>query len=128
MPGLLRVRPGSVREVGDEAAGRGSERNDNGCPQCTDCVRTVHFLRDLAKPVTDADSHAKVQMRKKVRGLRAIEQAVLARRDAETRDDREPDDRAVTVMATAGPAEMPLRSSIPPARWSSRIARRCAGS
>jgi hypothetical protein len=69
-----------------------------------------HFLRDLAKPVTDADSHAKVQMRKKVRGLRAIEQAVLARRDAETRDDREPDDRAVTVMATAGPAEMPLRS------------------
>src|SRR3954452_5473885 len=66
-----------------------------------------HFLRDLAKPVTDADSHAKVQMRKKVRGLRAIEQAVLARRDAETRDDREPDDRAVTVMATAGPAEMP---------------------
>jgi hypothetical protein len=66
-----------------------------------------HFLRDLAKPVTDADSHAKVQMRKKVRGLRAIEQAVLARRDAETRDDRTPDDRAVTVTATAGPAEMP---------------------
>src|SRR5437764_7124925 len=38
-----------------------------------------HFLRDLAQPVTDADSHAKVQMRKKVRGLRTIEQAVLAR-------------------------------------------------
>ena len=36
-----------------------------------------HFLRDLAKPVTDADSHAKVQMRKKVRGLRAIEKQVL---------------------------------------------------
>jgi hypothetical protein len=29
-----------------------------------------HFLRDVAKPVLDADSHAKVQMRKKVRGLR----------------------------------------------------------
>src|ERR1700722_1567195 len=28
-----------------------------------------HFLRDLAKPVLEADSHAKVQMRKKVRGL-----------------------------------------------------------
>src|SRR5262249_44323656 len=27
-----------------------------------------HFLRDLAKPVLEADSHAKVQMRKKVRG------------------------------------------------------------
>lgn len=36
-----------------------------------------HFLRDLAKPVLEADSHAKVQMRKKVRGLRAIEQTVL---------------------------------------------------
>src|SRR3954471_7798936 len=80
MPGLLCVRPGSVREVGDEAAGRGPERNDNRYPQCTDCVRTVHFLRDVAKPVTDADSHAKVRMRKKVRGLRTIEQAVLQRR------------------------------------------------
>ncbi len=36
-----------------------------------------HFLRDLAKPVLEADSHAKVQMRTKVRGLRTIEQAVL---------------------------------------------------
>ena len=35
-----------------------------------------HFLRDLAKPVLEADSHAKVQMRKKVRGLRGIEQSV----------------------------------------------------
>jgi hypothetical protein len=39
-----------------------------------------HFLRDLAKPVLEADSHAKVQMRSKVRGLRAIEKAVLDRR------------------------------------------------
>src|SRR5262249_53591248 len=37
----------------------------------------THFLRDLAKPMLEADSHAKVQMRKKVRGLRAIEGAVL---------------------------------------------------
>ena len=36
-----------------------------------------HFLRDLAKPVLEKDSHAKVQMRRKVRGLRTIEQAVL---------------------------------------------------
>src|SRR5947209_16354577 len=36
-----------------------------------------HFLRDLAKPLMEADSHAKVQMRKKVRGLRAIEKQVL---------------------------------------------------
>jgi len=43
-----------------------------------------HFLRDLAKPVLEADSHAKVRMRKKVRGLRTIEQAVLQRQKAQT--------------------------------------------
>ena len=41
-----------------------------------------HFVRDLAKPVLEADSHAKVQMRKKVRDLRAIEREVLAERAA----------------------------------------------
>jgi hypothetical protein len=39
-----------------------------------------HFLRDLAKPTLAADSQAKVQMRRKVRGLRDIERAVLERR------------------------------------------------
>jgi hypothetical protein len=36
-----------------------------------------HFLRDLAKPMLDADSSAKVKMRSKVRGLRSIERDVL---------------------------------------------------
>jgi hypothetical protein len=49
-----------------------------------------HFLRDLAKPVLEADSHAKVRMRKKVRGLRTIEQAVLRRRKTETKGDLAP--------------------------------------
>ncbi len=39
-----------------------------------------HFVRDLAKPVLDMDSQAKVTMRSKVRGLRAIERRVLAER------------------------------------------------
>jgi hypothetical protein len=39
-----------------------------------------HFLRDLAKPMLDADSHAKVKMRSKVRGLRTIEREVLQQR------------------------------------------------
>jgi hypothetical protein len=39
-----------------------------------------HFPRDLAKPVLEADSHAKVQMRQRVRGLRGVEQAVLKHR------------------------------------------------
>jgi hypothetical protein len=66
-----------------------------------------HFLRDLAQPVTDADSHAKVRMRRKVRGLRAIEQAVLAHRKAETRDDLTPDDTEVAVPARAAAAALP---------------------
>ncbi len=37
-----------------------------------------HFLRDAAKPVLERDSQAKVLMRQKVRGLRAIERDVLA--------------------------------------------------
>jgi hypothetical protein len=63
-----------------------------------------HFLRDLAKPVTEADSHAKVQMRKKVRGLRAIEQAVLARPKAEAEEGLtpEPPEAAFTAPAAAG--------------------------
>jgi hypothetical protein len=36
-----------------------------------------HFLRDLAKPVLEQDSHAKVKMRSRIRGLRAIEREVL---------------------------------------------------
>lgn len=42
------------------------------------CVN--HFLRDLAKPMLGTDSHAKVKMRSKVRGLRAIEREVLQQR------------------------------------------------
>jgi hypothetical protein len=42
------------------------------------CVN--HFLRDLAKPMLEADSHAKVKMRRKVRGLRTIEREVLQQR------------------------------------------------
>ena len=40
----------------------------------------LHFLRALAADVTAADRHVKVQTRKKVRGLAAIEREVLAAR------------------------------------------------
>jgi hypothetical protein len=60
-----------------------------------------HFLRDLAKPVLDADSHAKVQMRKKVRGLRTIERAVLRRQKSATQDDLRPRTPEATGPATA---------------------------
>jgi hypothetical protein len=43
-----------------------------------------HFLRDVAKPMLDKDSTAKVKMRRKVRGLRAVERQVLdERREAQ---------------------------------------------
>src|SRR5262249_3294309 len=73
-----------------------------------------HFLRDLAQPVLEADSHAKVQMRKEVRGLRTIEQAVLRRQKAQAREDLTPEtprptgvanaegDRSPAVVAAAG--------------------------
>jgi hypothetical protein len=64
-----------------------------------------HFLRDVAKPVLEADSHAKVQMRKKVRGLRKIEQAVLQRQKAQTKSEITPDapeaiDTATVAMSS----------------------------
>ena len=69
-----------------------------------------HFLRDLAKPVLEADSHAKVQMRKKVRGLRTIEQAVLQRRKTETKEDLAP-----PTPEAAGTAVNPSPAAADPA-------------
>jgi len=58
-----------------------------------------HFLRDVAKPVLEADSHAKVRMRRKVRGLRKIEQAVLKQQSAAA-SARSADDVAVVPETT----------------------------
>jgi hypothetical protein len=64
-----------------------------------------HFLRDVAKPVLEADSHAKVQMRKKVRGLRQIEQAVLQRQKIETKGEITPAAPEAIGTATAAVAK-----------------------
>jgi hypothetical protein len=66
-----------------------------------------HFLRDLAKPVLEADSHAKVQMRRKVRGLRKIEQAVLKQQSADVSRSLTEDDPEATVTVIVGPANRP---------------------
>jgi hypothetical protein len=63
-----------------------------------------HFLRDLAQPVLEADSHTKVQMRKEVRGLRTIEQAVLQGPKAETKDEITPDAPEAPVTSTEAAA------------------------
>jgi hypothetical protein len=64
-----------------------------------------HFVRDLAKPMLEADSHAKVQMRRKVRGLRTIERQALQdqRCLAET--------QASVAAEAAGPEESPTPDS-----------------
>ena len=63
-----------------------------------------HFLRDVAKPVLEADSHAKVHMRKKVRGLRTIERAVLERQRVESPEVRVGADTESTAT-TVGPMD-----------------------
>jgi hypothetical protein len=60
-----------------------------------------HFLRDLAKPTLEKDSHAKVQMRKKVRGLRAIEKEVLAERAAKQAPGMAVEERSSAPSASA---------------------------
>jgi hypothetical protein len=60
-----------------------------------------HFLRDLAKPMLELDSHAKVQMRSKIRGLRAIERAVLQLRAAERVEQDHEQERLPTVLVSA---------------------------
>lgn len=63
-----------------------------------------HFLRDVAKPVLEADSHAKVQMRRKVRGLRTVEQAVLKRQRTERDENAAVTEAPVEGQPADGPA------------------------
>ena len=42
-----------------------------------------HYLREAATPIYEADRHAKVQLKKKVRGIRPIERGIEGREDAE---------------------------------------------
>ncbi len=66
-----------------------------------------HFLRDLAKPLLESDSHAKVQMRKKVRGLRTIEHAVLERTNAEALKEQVNDTEDTPEATSLVPRESP---------------------
>ena len=42
-----------------------------------------HYLREAARPIFEADRHAKKELKKRVRGIRPIERAAEAREDAE---------------------------------------------
>jgi hypothetical protein len=62
-----------------------------------------HFLRDLAKPMLELDSHAKVKMRGKIRGLRGIEREVLKLRAAHGAEHEEQQELApLLLLETSG--------------------------
>jgi len=42
-----------------------------------------HYLREAAKPISDADRHAKKELKKHVRGVRPLERALEGRKDEE---------------------------------------------
>jgi hypothetical protein len=67
-----------------------------------------HFMRDLAKPVLEIDSRAKVTMRRKVRGLRAIERRVLEERRPTTAPEptAQPERAKTASIARADPPEV----------------------
>src|SRR3712207_9118147 len=68
-----------------------------------------HYLREAAKQVYEADRHAKVQLKKKVRGIRPIERRVEGRDDAEARDIR--GDCAAVRSALTDDGRPPLAAS-----------------
>ncbi len=76
--------------------------------------RENHFLRDVARPVLEADSHAKVQMRKKVRGLRKIEQAVLRDERAST-DPAPPTNDPEATLTVSTESVNPKATGVDPA-------------
>ena len=43
----------------------------------------MHYLREAAKPIYEADRHAKKELKKRVRGVRALERQVEGRTGAE---------------------------------------------
>jgi hypothetical protein len=76
-----------------------------------------HCRRDVAKPVLDMDSHAKVKMRHKVRDLRAIERRGLeARRHTVTPEPTAQDETPKTAgvsLADSPEAGTPPREAAP---------------
>jgi hypothetical protein len=76
-----------------------------------------HFVRDLAKPVLDIDSQAKVTMRSKVRGLRAIERRVLEERRQAAASASPPPPappQGATMSTAAPPASVTPAKAAPP--------------
>ena len=75
-----------------------------------------HFIRDLAKPMLEKDSHAKVQMRRKVRGLRSIEQAVLREEAKNAVSEEQPSEVSPPPAPSDGEASAAILTTEVPTR------------
>jgi hypothetical protein len=76
---------GAIPIAGIVSDGRTSIRRavEKALPGVPHQLCHFHYLREAALPVYEADRHAKVQLKKKVRGVRPIERKVEGRTDAE---------------------------------------------
>ena len=54
-----------------------------GLPDVPHQLCQFHYLREAAKPIFEADRHAKKELKKRVRGVRPLERALEGRTDAE---------------------------------------------
>jgi hypothetical protein len=68
-----------------------------------------HYLREAARPVYEADRHAKVQLKKEVRGIRPIERKLEGRDDPEAESIR--GDCAAVRSALTDDGRPPLEAS-----------------
>jgi hypothetical protein len=86
---LLREVKGRLDELGVTIAGAVSDGQNsirNGIalalPGVPHQLCHFHYLREAAKPIFEADRHAKKELKKRVRGIRKIERKVERRTDA----------------------------------------------
>ena len=77
----------SVPIVGVISDGQQSIRNAvaGALPGVPHQLCHFHYLREAARPIYEADRHAKKELKKRVRGIRAIEREVESRDDAPAR-------------------------------------------
>src|SRR6266581_4733637 len=57
---------------------------DLSCPETAHQLCHFHYLREAAKPIYEADRHAKKELKKQVRGIRPIEASLEEQSDQES--------------------------------------------
>ena len=83
-------RDSPVPITGVISDGQHSIRNALACalPQVPHQLCHFHYLREAARPIYEADRHAKKELKKQVRGIRPIERQVQERQDEEAQTVR----------------------------------------